>query len=416
MTSRVIREVLRHQICWWVALGLVAATAVFVCADDGGYVSKTDGQFSKPVYRRLELSPSPPVDLEVSLDRPSGKLQFAEWRYGSDSSTRVAIAVRTIETPAAKCELFVDADRDRRIDESERIDGGDTVFELKLAAEWVGVDSSDFADRRVRVKWGEGHLDVGTLGYVSQQVSLGRRTVSTRLVDGNANGLCTDGQDRLWIDLDGDGKWSPFREQFPVRPIITLQGTRYTMRVTPLEQLPLSLSENRDVGQLQLLLPCLDGKPNVELRLLEVMLTTQDGAAYTIHGLQPVTLPGGRYRIGAVRVSTMDSRHPEPLNFVFAGAGAKGEREFHVRPDVLTQVDVMGSLRFELEVRRAAKTGRNIETLWIDPRLYTEDDLLITACWRGPIDRLAANVSSNPARIAAHVDGVEVDSTQSGFA
>ena len=56
------------------------------------------------------------------------------------------------------------------------------------------------------------------------------RPVQVRRVDGDANGLLADPQDRVWIDLDGDGQWQPVGEQFLFTPILKLNNQRYALR------------------------------------------------------------------------------------------------------------------------------------------------------------------------------------------
>jgi len=44
----------------------------------------------------------------------------------------------------------------------------------------------------------------------------------------------TDAQDRLWIDLNRDGRWNPSAEQFLYAMILNLEGGRYVVRSDPL--------------------------------------------------------------------------------------------------------------------------------------------------------------------------------------
>ena len=58
--------------------------------------------------------------------------------------------------------------------------------------------------------------------------------MATILLDENADG-CFDaaGTDRVWIDLDGDGRFDPVAEQFPLgTPIRSGQGS-YTISSDP---------------------------------------------------------------------------------------------------------------------------------------------------------------------------------------
>ena len=68
-------------------------------------------------------------------------------------------------------------------------------------------------------------------GYMQGRLNLGGKKYATLLIDGNANG-CFDtvGQDRVWIDLNQDGRFDPLTEQFPLGKPITHGGDVYVVR------------------------------------------------------------------------------------------------------------------------------------------------------------------------------------------
>ncbi len=381
-------------------------------------VAHSDGAALPPVFRRLVLTPDVPEDLVVLDSLRRGSLRFAQWRYGSPSSARVAMMILARSALPGDFELYVDLDRDRTISAAELVPGVGNIRQAALTAEWAGAETSSFQQRIVRARYDGGDvLELATLGFLTQQVQLGSRQLAVRVVDGDANGLWADQADRIWIDLDADGKWSPFREQFPVRPFLFIDGVRYALNISPLEPQPLRLVENSGVGRVRAVLPFLnDSTAAAQLDMLEVMLVSDDGSACVIDSVEDRELPTGTYHIGSLMISLRSPGATHPLNFVFAGAGAKGTRRFTVRADTVTEVDVVGKLRFDLEVRTQSGVAAADYTLAVDPRLYTEDDLLITTCWRGLADRATADVYSNSASIAAVSGGKTVGRASSGFA
>src|SRR5262249_48659390 len=77
-------------------------------------------------------------------------------------------------------------------------------------------------------------LSFATCGYLEGRTKLGDRTVVIRRVDGDGNGFFSYPEDRLWIDLDGDGRWDPLQEQFLFAPVLSFGTTRYAVRSDPL--------------------------------------------------------------------------------------------------------------------------------------------------------------------------------------
>ncbi|MGZ5973084.1 MAG: hypothetical protein ACXWPK_06690 [Isosphaeraceae bacterium] len=73
-----------------------------------------------------------------------------------------------------------------------------------------------------------------TLGYLEGTVTMEGQPRSVRRMDGDGNGLMTNAQDRLWIDLNRDGRWDAASEQFLYATILNLGGARYVLRSDPL--------------------------------------------------------------------------------------------------------------------------------------------------------------------------------------
>ncbi len=63
-----------------------------------------------------------------------------------------------------------------------------------------------------------------TLGYLEGTVTMEGQPRSVRRMDGDGNGLMTNAQDRLWIDLNRDGRWDAASEQFLYATILNLGG------------------------------------------------------------------------------------------------------------------------------------------------------------------------------------------------
>jgi hypothetical protein len=100
-------------------------------------------------------------------------------------------------------------------------------------------------------------------------------------MDGDGNGLFTDPQDRLWIDLNDDERWDSSSEQFLFASILTIGENRYAVRSDPFGQ-RLSVEPLTGSGTVRLALAKRQGLPAaVELT---ATLIGRDGSAVGLAG------------------------------------------------------------------------------------------------------------------------------------
>src|SRR5207249_379501 len=194
---------------------------------------------------------------------------YAQLRYGSPNSTRVAIVLD--ETGPGAFDLYVDQNRDRKIEPAELVPGTGAVRRVPIQVEVVQKEIVEHFPRSLVLRRGitGKTLGVATLGYLEGKVQLNGRQVTVRRVDGDGNGLFADLRDRLWIDLDGDGQWDPIAEQFPHLPVLRLDGRRFAVRADAVGS-RLAFEEIVGVGRLKIHLPSIAKKARV--RDLQVML------------------------------------------------------------------------------------------------------------------------------------------------
>ncbi len=221
--------------------------------------------FEHSPFRALVLSRDKPEDL-IENARYRGdraKRRYAQIRFGSPGSIRVTVVLD--EVGAGEADLYVDADRNRKIDERDRVlvsDAGavpsagtgtgarrERIWRLPLNVEMIDKDVTQTIPRAVIFRLGTSGRTLGyaAAGYLEGTVRLengnedhgsGRpnatpnvvRTIAARRVDGDGNGLAADAQDRLWLDLNGDGHFDPAAEQFLFATVLNLEGARYVVR------------------------------------------------------------------------------------------------------------------------------------------------------------------------------------------
>jgi hypothetical protein len=362
----------------------------------------------------MALSSEKPEDLVVKVTFRGRRQRFGQIRYGSPSSIRVTVVLD--ELGRGQADLYVDANRNRRIEERDRVEGRDRTWRVPLNLAIVEGETTRYERRSSIFRLGATGITFShaAAGYLEGKVQLGDRTHAARRLDADGNGLFTDRDDRFWIDLNDDGRWDSSSEEFLYASILAIGGARYAIRSDPFGQ-RLSVEPLEGSGTVRLELANRAGLPApVELT---ATLIGRDGSAIGLSGNPAIaTVPTGEYRLGTVTCAFADGRFDLRWTFVFSDIGRRGELRWHeVESDRTTAIDPIGKLEFRTgaEEMPPAHPG---DDLWIQPQLFTGDGLLIVTRYRGtPSD--PADERGTGARIAlATTDGQTLATANSGFA
>lgn len=217
--------------------GLMTAIAPGVPADAGDgpaawrYVVPPPGDaFECPPMCAIGLTVEKPEDVILKVSFRGHRQRFAQLRYGSPSSVRVTIVVD--EVGRGDADLYVDANRNRRIEALDRVVGATGTWRLPLSLAIVDGETTRYAERAAVFRLGTTGIifSHAAAGYLEGRLELAGRSHLVRRIDGNGNGLFTDLQDRLWIDLNDDRRWDSSNEQFLFAPILTIAGNRFAAR------------------------------------------------------------------------------------------------------------------------------------------------------------------------------------------
>ncbi len=359
--------------------------------------------FEHAPFRALVLNREKPEDLieKVHYRGDSSHRRYAQIRFGSPGSVRVTVVLD--EVAPGEADLYVDADRNRRIDERDRVapttvtagSRRERVWRLPLDVAMVDKDVTRTIPRAVMFRLGASGRTLGyaAAGYLEGTVTLSdpdtdatgskARRLAARRADGDGNGLMADAQDRLWIDLNADGRFDPSAEQFLFATILNLDGGRYIVRSDELGS-RLAIEKLIGVGTLRLAWKAADGK-NTESIELHATALGRDGSVYGLSGTEPATVPVGEYRLGTVTISLDDPSGGQRWSFIFSDNGAKGApRWYKVEKAGTIAIDPIGTPSFEISLNdKPAQRARPGEDVNLQPLLYTSDGLLITVGYRG---------------------------------
>jgi hypothetical protein len=390
--------------------------------------------FEHAPFRALVLVREKPEELieSVAYRGDPARRRYARVRFGSASSTRVTIVVDVIGS--GEVDLYADTDRNLKIDDRDRATAApsaagphcERIWRLPLSVALVEKDAVRTVPRAVVLRLGASGQTLGyaAAGYLEGKITIGGdeknnnrppRPVAVRRVDGDGNGLLADAQDRIWIDVNRDGRFDPGSEQFLFSSVLNLEGARYVvlsdelgarMAVEPLAGTGVFRLANKRNG------------PSSAIQAVESHATaiSRDGSVFGLTGNEPATVPAGEYRLGTVTVSLDDPKTGQRWSFVFSDGGAKAQpRWYKVEKDSVVTIDPIGTPILELMLRDKTSSARPGEEVAVQPALYTGDGLVIVVAYCGnPVSPAIQEILG--ARIALlTADGTTLATAHSGF-
>jgi hypothetical protein len=371
-----------------------------------------------PPPRALTLTRDAPEDVVERASYRGTRRRYAQVRYGSARSVRVTVVLDEggPDGPA----LYVDADRDRRVEDADRLPPPtpDRTWRVPLDCLLLEGDATTRLPRTVVLRLGATGLTLGaaTAGYLEGTITRGGRPCRARRIDGDANGLYADPADQVWIDADGDGRFDPTTERALFAPVVTLAGERLALRGdAPGSRL--ALEPLAGAGTLRVAAARPAGA--APWLALSVTLLGRDGSVVGLSGVgATATVPAGEYRVATVTCALPDPGGGPPWNFVFAAEGARGEpRWIAVPPGGTRTLDPIGTPTLATGLDDASRRVRPGADLTASPALYTADGLNIVTCYRG---NPSAPASNEGPRAVVTIEGATGDppaaSARSGFA
>jgi hypothetical protein len=397
-------------------LGLALLLSGAAGAADGWcyVVPSPEDPFAHPPPRALALTDQRPADLKESVAYRGRRQRYAHLTYGSGRDAGLAVVVDEISPD--HIDLYVDTDRDRDLTAKERVASEGLTWRVRVPAVVPDGNALQELPRTLFFRYGRASrtLAIATCGHIEGRVSLNGKTVTVRRVDGDANGLFADAQDRIWIDRDGKGTWDPATEEFLFAPILRLEEQRLAVRADARGE-RLDLAPLEGTGTLRLALPPALQAEQVDE--IQVTVQSRDGVVAALRSLMgEVTVPSGDYRVSSLLLTLKDPRGGPAWGYLFSDNGGRGQRWRRLDKDAVVALDPVGTLDFSFQAGDGQGECRAGASLLVRPALYTGDGLLIEQAYRGPLARssLAGGCSG---RVALLGGGERVlDATTSGFA
>ena len=243
-------------------------------------------------FRTVELADGPAAPLHAD-DKPPPGAKFGSLGLGPGGRQRLPVVWH-----AATNTLWLDANGDGRFSPGERHTLGGKPLEAKVTIAFGDLGKQE---RTVLVrKRGDG-VAWAVRGYTAGTVSIGGKTVAAILTDGDADG-CFDGAgaDRVWLDFDGDGKFDPLTEQFPLGNAIVAGGAAVLVKPRP-DGLGVQARERpNEKGTLRVEVARL---PKTEVVELSANYVSEFGELIVVKEAgKAIALPAGKYRVDSVQL------------------------------------------------------------------------------------------------------------------
>ncbi len=273
-------------------------------------------------------------------------------------------------------QLWLDANADGKLSDDERhaMSGRDLEVPATVTVRWtrnpVRVQRTLLL-RRSAV--GEG-LRYAVRGYAEGRLKLGEKEYAAVLLDGDGNGcLDTVGHDRLWIDLDENGRFDLLTEQYPLGKAIAKQGDIYVVRSDPLASSVVVHLRSAGDGKLRLTLAAKTGtqvKATVEL-------ISDIGEFALIDKLDDITaVPYGEYRFARLRLEVPDA-DGNIWSFYFR---AERDRYYPVPLDRETTIPLLKHFQVNVLTRPSEGKIKPGQKIRVYPEVIADRSLSLSSC------------------------------------
>jgi|GEM_PF-4588314 len=301
--------------------------------------------------------------------------------YGDSNSRSVFMAV--IQPPdLSQPQLYVDFNRDLILEPSELVPATDEDPELwacKLDAEFVlGPDKFEHVPCQVliRRKPDSDACELATVGVMRGTVQIGDKEIAAMRIDRDSSGSWFDPEDRIMLDLDGDGQFHAVRERFGCQPICNLWGKRYVIASDKSGRL-LGFSELNGMGTVALTLKYQNADAKVSK--INGTLASSSGIRVGIDATDtPIDCPPGDYRIESLIIELQQDGVNWEFRFADMSPSTHG---IHVALNEPATFELLGDL--ELKVSKTVLNGGNGTTLQLIPLLKTASGMYLTLSRNG---------------------------------
>ncbi|MEM7474988.1 MAG: hypothetical protein AAF483_08345 [Planctomycetota bacterium] len=380
------------------------------CVEVGAWQQQKDFVFAVSEDTRSGWHTLPPgLPESIIEERLTEKVQdknivyVGAFNFGAARSTSVAIAIARKEidkskNPANESDeyiLWVDQNRSGQFDDSEcvgssRQQGVLPLWILDLQADYVTTDTSQSTQSqnptfKISIKYDtqRGQIAIRTAGRMEGRATFGDKQLLAQIEDRNANGRWFDLEDRIFVDLNNDGKLNRLLERIPAQGLKRIRGQLLAIEGNT-KGTRLTLRPVTDQGWL---VPSLTlAEPETEVVNFTAILASQSGMQVKLtEHKQPVQVPIGKYFVRELDITL--HRKEAHYRFKFSNLSKNGMVE--IQADQRRDIPLLGSLR--LEASLASSKSRNEIQLVTSPILKSQSGLYLLLAESGSSEAMSEN-------------------------
>ncbi len=388
---------------------LILSALLTMAADASGTFEFKDAAVyeKRPMlqYRAVEFRNTPVRPLGDERAFPSGTL-YGVVPVGPKPET--ALTIVWLPEADGGPQLWLDANGDGRLADDERhaMKGRTLEVPATITAQFDPVKKIERTLIFRRSSLGDG-LRYSVRGYEQGRLQLGETKHAALLIDGNANG-CFDnvGQDRVWLDLNRNGRFDPLTEQFPLGKPISFGGQVYVVSCDAAASSVQAKLRSAGQGKVRLKLA-----KNLPKSKISAELISDLGELVVIDKLdEAIAVPYGQYRVSALKLETPDAGG-ETWTYSFYNDKTKN---YSVPTNHETTVTLLDQL--DLNVSFGYETTRPSpgQTLSIQPKLTADGTLYLSSCAVGG-DANSRQAEGNAEIVLLSPDGKVVSRGMTGF-
>ncbi len=308
--------------------------------------------------------------LAAELDLPADERCWKGWlTYGAARSGSIAVWI-VGQPDNRRC--YVDKNRDRIFQRGEMVASTPIVpdeWVTDLDA-WYFVGASEQPEKqasKVRFRFDAGSLtcQVATAGTMNGSVKFDGKICAARFEDRNANGLWFDPDDRLFVDLNADGKINSIVERLPCEGMRMIGGRLHSISGDASGR-SLALSPVLEKGSI---VPKL-GLDNSNAKIISIQgaLGSDSGINIPVSNIdQAIEVPVGNWFVKDIRIEVSDGENAFLFQFESLGTG---DAMIVVKGDQTTDIELLGALTLTATVN-SVSSGRET-TILVTPMLTSK--------------------------------------------
>lgn len=195
----------------------------------------------------------------------------------------------------------------------------------------------------LQVKLERNRLFIGHAARLVGRIQWQGQSLPAQLVDRDCNGQWTDSEDRLHIDWNLDGRFSPIGERYSCQQEIVRSGVRYSLAFS-VDQV--TLEPITGTGKVTLVLDSIDkGSQVTELKAL---LVSRNGIHVTGSQINsPITVPVGEYRLMAL---SFQVKADQIWHYRFVADPTVAQVAVDIQPNSSQSLELLGRLELAATV------------------------------------------------------------------